>query len=213
MLKCLSFVMTLMVMCMGVQASSTEWQWTFNHSAQFGTSSWASDGVDNSDIKITGTHSYYVGVYHEQDEGEWSDDSGFYSTDMRAPLQLKPGESKTWVFYLWADPSYPQGPSGDHLELDWGWYQPSPDFSNMNYVLTYVAPAQGVTNGPTVGKSVLLNENPQGTWRLPVYRTEDGRTGYVFSLTATVIPEPSSLLALLAGVAGIGGVVWRRKLR
>ena len=207
MLKYVPFVMTLMVMCIGVQASSTDWQWQFN-GACFGTGSAAVDGYDSLDRSMSESGAWHCGTFHEQG-ADWSSDTGFYSTDVRAPLQIKPGESKTWTFYVWEDTS-----QNIVLELGWGYTTVNaPAFSSMNYVLTYVAPAQGVTNGPTVGKSVLLNENPQGTWRLPVYRTEDGRTGYVFSLTATVIPEPSSLLALLAGVAGIGGVAWRRKLR
>jgi hypothetical protein len=44
-----------------------------------------------------------------------------------------------------------------------------------------------------------------------VYKTTDGTTGYMFTLTATVIPEPSSLLALLAGLGGFGAMLRRRR--
>ena len=47
---------------------------------------------------------------------------------------------------------------------------------------------------------------------LPAYRTDDPLTGYRFEIEIEhVIPEPSSLLALVFGLAGLGVVMRRRR--
>lgn len=207
MLRNTLLITVMLMICSVAYASDTDWSWSFGQGyfAHFGTSISASDDVDACDVRISDIQYYYYGTYNEGD-------TGFYSTDIRAPLQLMPGQSKTWTFYLWADPSYPQGPSGDHLEMMWGWSQPAPAFSKMRYVLTYVRSAEGVTGGNTpVGSSVILNQYQQGTWSFPVYRTIDGQTGYMFEFTATVVPEPSSIAALGMALAGVG-IIRKRRL-
>ena len=94
------------------------------------------------------------------------------------------------------------------------WYccRATPDW--LHATLSLVSKPSGVSDGPTLETIWDLSAQPDGSCiTLPVIRTTNGLDGYVFDFTATVIPEPSSLLALLAGVAGIGGVAWRRKLR
>lgn len=204
----LALVILMLAVCTYAHASDTDWSWQFGGTyAHFGTATLASDGFDSRDVRIVQTSSVYIGTYHEQDVGGWSGDTGFYSTDLRAPVTLIPGQSKTWTFYLWENPSW-----NVVLELMWGFDYPAPAFNKMLYTLTYVRAAQGITGGNIpVGASVLLNEHTQGTWSFPVYKTTDGRTGYMFEFTATVIPEPSSLLALVGGIAGLGGFVLRRR--
>jgi hypothetical protein len=140
-----------------------------------------------------------------------------YDQDLRSPLDLIPGQSKTWTFYLWATPYYSNIP----ISLTWVQSYYKPPFDKMQFTLTYVrAPmADGQILPPgdvSVGTSISLNDyrdfGSSGTWWFPIYRTTDGRTGYMFTLTATVIPEPTSLLALLSALGGFG-VLLRRRVR
>jgi len=189
-------------------ASATDWRWQLN-TLYLGTSSGSLDGYDASDAVLAPAGSINSAVYHSGSADGWSGPNGFYSTDLRAPIPPTPGQSKTWTLYVWTDPSC----AWDLTELMWGYSSGThfPAFDRMTYTLTYVRSADGITVGPAVGTSVLLNQQRQGTWSLPVYRTTDGRTGYVFTLTATVIPEPSSLLALAGGLIGLGSMLRRRR--
>ena len=213
MARSLMIVMLAILATVSAQPSESDWVWRFN-GACFGTAMDALEDVDTRDSLITGTQAWYTGVYHEQYTAGWTGDTGFYSQDFRAPLLQSPGPSKTWVFYLWEDPSW-------NIVLELGWGTPGvwgpayiPSFHNREYRLTYVRAADGITGGSVpVGTSILLNQQMQGTWSFPVYRTTDGRTGYMFELTATVIPEPSSLLALGGGLIGLAGLALRRRRR
>jgi len=78
----------------------------------------------------------------------------------------------------------------------------------MAYTLRLVQVPAGITYaGPTVWGP------DHGLISLPYYATDDPLTGYRFEavITAPPVPEPSSLLALLAGVAGLGGLTFRRR--
>jgi hypothetical protein len=173
----------------------------------FGVDQSASDGFDVADRLIADTYPVHVAIFHEKNVDGWSGDTGFYTTDIRSPLPSVLGQSKTWRFYLWVDPGSTAAPL-----FSWGYDTPAPAFDKILYTLTYVRAAQGITGEKTpVGTSVNLNHAMQGTWLFPRYTTTDGRTGYVFELTATVIPEPSSLLALFSGLAGVGFAVRRKR--
>ena len=210
-LKAVVLLLTLLALgvCLPAHASDMDWSWRFG-TAYFGTSSSASDNADTQDTLMASPQYWYMATYHETDVDGWTGDTGFYSTDTRSPLPLVAGQSKTWRFYVWKDLS-----SSGILEMMWGWSYPNaPAFDKMEYRLTYVRSANGVTEGSTpVGTSVLLNQYQQGTWSLPVYRTDDGRTGYMFEFSATVIPEPSSLLAVGGGLGAVGGLALRKRRR
>lgn len=213
MLRASLLIILFLVACSAGCTDESNWSWQFGQGyfAYFGTSAGASDNADVQDVRVTGRQYWYVGTFHEPGVDGWTGDTGFYSQDVRAPLALAVGQKKTWRFYMWSDYTH----SSDHLELMWGWYRPAaPAFDKMEYRLTYVREAQGIDGGSVpVGTSIVLNQYQQGTWAFPVYKTDDGRTGYMFELTATVIPEPSSLLALGAGGLGLLGAALRRRGR
>jgi len=196
-------------------ADASNWCWEIGEGqfAYFGTRSSASDGFDQGDQAVTWPQYWCISTYHQRNVDGWAGDTGFYSSDFRSPLAPVPGASKMWTFYLWGDLSLPA--QVNHLEFMWGWsYAAAPAFDKIEYRLTYVRAAEGVTGGDMpVGTSVLLNDYQQGCWGFPVYRTDDGRMGYMFELTARAIPEPTSFLALAGGLAGLGGTALRRRRR
>jgi len=211
--RLLLLVLTPLLVESAAEASVTDWQWQFGggHYLYVGTSLSASDGADALDVQMAGGQYWYVATYHQNGVDAWTGATGFYSTDLRGPLALTPGQSKTWRFFLWGDPS--RSSAAQPLGFQWGWNSSAaPAFGEIHYTLTYVGCAQGVTGvSLPLGTVMDLNRHTQGTWDFPGYVTTDGRTGYVFDLTTTVIPEPSSLPALASGLAGLAGFALRRR--
>jgi hypothetical protein len=204
MLSRLFLAAVVLSLCTVAQASQTAWSWSFS-GAVFGTDAVAVDGLDSLDQPLTGQTFVYCGVYRVRDVEGWNGDSGFYARDTRSPLPRLPGQSKTWVFFLWQDPGYNPWP----LQLSWSQNEAA---DRVEYELTYDRAAQGITSGDVaLGTRISLNGQPHGAWTFPSYRAADGRTGYMFTLTATVIPEPSTLAAVLASLAGFGTVMRRRR--
>ncbi|MCE5322820.1 hypothetical protein LLG46_05820 [bacterium] len=195
-------------------SSVSDWQWSFSHSRFFGTSTGANDGYDGLDILTPENWSgCLIGFYHQLGVSGWTGTTGFYVNDIRAPLGMTPGTSKTWRIYLWADPDYPSQSIG----LSWF---PSSGISQevldtIEFRMTYIRSAVGVSDAHTVGEYWILNDYPDGggTGSFTTCHVENGLDGYIFDLTATVIPEPSGLLALVCGLAGISGIAWRRNKR
>jgi len=70
--------------------------------------------------------------------------------------------------------------------------------------VTYSGPTEWTLDGLTQSRLV-----PNGA--LPAYKTDDPLTGYRFEIQITHVPEPSCLLALLAGLGGFGAIVRRRR--
>ena len=179
-----------------------------NTAGLFGVSKSASDINDSSDRATATGYDLYAATYHDcSTEPTWDGPTGFFDTDMRSPIGA--GQSKTWTIYVWAAPSLPSDAS--FVGIDFG-YNIGTLPTDISFTLALRAKPVGVTGGPATGTVWDLSRQPYGV-NLPVYRTSNGLDGYVFDFTATAIPEPSSLLALLAGVTGIGGVAWRRTVR
>ena len=194
-------------------ADDSNWQWLFGSldsgGSYFGVSMAALDDFDSLDQLAQPIHYSYIATYHEKNIDGWTGDTGFYSSDFRSPMNLVPGQSKTWTFYLWARFLYPYS----QLRMTWGFDEPPwPAFDTTEYTLTYVKAADGITGGESIpiGTSRLLNVWTQWAWSFPVYKTNNGLTGYKFELTATIIPEPSSLLALAGGLMGLAGLLRKK---
>ena len=178
-----------------------------NTGGVFGTDPSAQDDYDASDLAILSGYDLYVATYHSNTtDAGWTGPTDFYRNDICAPMAV--GQSQTWTIYVWAAPSLP--PDASFIAVDFGHNAGVPD--GLSFTLALKAKPVGVTGGPATGTVWDLSRQPYGV-NLPVYRTSNGLDGYIFDFTATVIPEPSSLLALLAGVTGIGGVAWRRTVR
>jgi hypothetical protein len=210
-MRALLCVLLLIALCVPLHASQNDWRWYFCDRTQCGVLDSAKDGADVNDLKagpLPGTVPIYAVTFHERGVDGWDGDTGVYWGDFRSPLTTV-GQTKTWRLYV---ATFDAG-SSTSMAFTWGSYSfHPPAFDKIEYTLTYVQSAVG-GDGPTfpVGTTVALNDQQQGTWVFPVYETADPRNGYVIDFTATVIPEPSSLLALLAGLAGFGAMIRRRR--
>ena len=114
---------------------------------------------------------------------------------------MQPGETKTWMVYVWAVP----GSTASDLSLSWE--LPGDVDPSINAQLECIQKPAGITDGPALG--TVWTSPPSFT--LPFYTTSDGLTGYGFKFTLTMVPEPSSVLALLCGMGGLVGVILRRR--
>ncbi len=160
----------------------------------------ALDTLDYHDALATVSGSGWTGgSYHVNGTNGWDGPTGFYSDDHRRGIHR--GETKTWMLYIWAAPEH----APNDLALTWG-ANVNSDPLVLARLELFQKPA-GVTGGPDVGTvwtAPLL-------FTLPFYSTSDGLTAYGFRFTLSMIPEPSSLTAILAGLAGFGAVMRRRR--
>lgn len=187
----------------GAISGVSSWGCVGDTRAVFGTEVGALDGQDSSDRGLEGPGGYwYVGSYKITGLDGWDGPPGFYDADWRAPLV--PGESKTWWVYIWASPG---GPWYGNVGTGWLWYDPWDRDPAVVARMELVQKPTGVTDGPAVG--TVWTEPPSLV--LPYYGTTDGLTGYKLKFTLTMIPEPSSILALAGGIAGVGGFALRRR--
>ena len=137
-----------------------------------------------------------LGFYNVDGTNGWDSTTGWYVGTAREAVST--GTSVIIDnLYLWASTGTPS----QNLQLqlqDNSWIP-----SGLNYKLSLVSLPSGVSyTGRTewgIGDTVIT---------LPFYSTPNGRTGYHFQAQFTTVPEPSSLLALLAG---LGGFALRRK--
>ena len=184
-------------------AGTGVWSWKCIGSGQalFGTAVGASDSFDPMDAPASPSSSgWMIGTHRIQGTDGWDGDTGFYSSDVRAPLLL--GETKTWLFYIWAvEGTAPEAFSSHWLPGTW-----EPAFG-VQSVLEYVRKPAGVTGGPDVG---TVWNAPPFLLTLPFYSTSDGLTGHAFKFTLTMIPEPASILALGVGVVSLAALRRRR---
>lgn len=190
----------------------------FGTYSYIGTSPSASDGLDSLDTQLGYSNYIYMSTYHEQGVDGWADTNGFYGSDIRSPLEMTPGSTKTWRIYYWNNSNSPS----NWTDSDLTWHFESTDtqsvLNNVKFTLTFVRLPVGMDvwnppsyASPDLGQTVVLNDHKEGNWVLSSYRTENGLDGYVFDITATVVPEPSSMLALFGGMTALGGFALKRK--
>ena len=152
----------------------------------------------------------YLGLYREHSDN-WGGLTGFYDEDYESPIPA--GGSKTWWdFYLWPL-NMPSPPSQVHLINGFDADMFGNDGPPAGYIghLVIDQVAAGATwAGPMdywFDMSVRNN-----TFILPIANVSDPLQGTRFHLTVYA-PEPSSFIALLGGVAGLGGFALKRRRR
>ena len=177
------------------------WSFVAGPRGMFAVQQGALDSLDPSDALSLPHDGWQAGAHHVKNQDGWDGDTGFYGIDYRAPLAS--GETKTWMIYFWAL----QGTTPGDLGVHWDTLSGYPLPSEMTARLEYIQKPQDVAGGPDIG--TVWTTPP--TMVLPFYATTDGLTGYGFKFTLTAVPEPSSILALAGGLAGLGGMALRRR--
>lgn len=150
----------------------------------------------------------YVGAYHKNGD-DWTGPTGFYDYDIKAPVSLEPGSSKSWLVNVWADENL--DPDVQFMVFGACIVLPVRDY---DFTITLLKKPDGIQDGPLGGTVWDLSNciaPYSASVQLPAYRTDNGLDGYLFELKATAVPEPSSLLAFLGGLSGIGGIAWWRR--
>jgi len=124
----------------------------------------------------------YAAVYREQGSG-WSGPTGFYDRDARAALPA--GQAFTWSdIYVWAPQAYLNGQTEMEIAFE------GQAIGGGAFALRLESVPMGVTGAPAVGAEWVLPKDKSFALTLPAYRTEDGKTGYRFSLTMTAGSSP-----------------------
>ena len=148
-------------------------------------------------------------MYHENG-ASWSGSTGFYYRDHRSTPAA--GQSKTWTMYVWAPMNY----ADDQMELAivgrFG--------DEATFTLRLDAVPAGVTGAPAVGSTWDIPARGTFELELPTHKTEDGKTGYQFTVTATMAADdgpngvclPAAAPLLLTLAAG-GWVLSRPRSR
>lgn len=161
--------------------------------------SWATDGNDGIPLDSPISHapitSFYAAAYKINGHEGWNGANGFYGGDDRGAIAT--GQTITEDIYVWAS----TGTSPERIKVAQG----LSGVAGINYTLDLVSIPTGIIyNG-------LTHWTTPGAIILPFYSTDNGLTGYHFQATFTAVPEPSSILALVGGIVGFGGIALRRR--
>lgn len=174
---------------------------TGDYKINFGSQQGATDGYDMELISPGPYQSKNnIAQYKENGKDGWNGDTGFYISDVRSPLTN--GQTAIFNFYVWGGTSASSQDICVYLNSS-PWLSPG-----LTYALNLVQIPDGITY---TGRRTWAVE--YGNIILPFYSTDNPLTGYKFeaTITAPPVPEPSSLLALFSGLAGIGGFALKRR--
>jgi|GEM_PF-2619618 len=139
---------------------------------------------------------------------DWAGPTGFYTFDGRPTVPM--GSSETWNdIYLWSQNYTPDPSNYVHYTISYEYMNDEPNPCKGywgHFVLDYV-PQEANWTGPM---DYWLNLGVRDTFLIPVATVTDPLQGTRMHFTVYT-PEPSSLMILLCGLGGIGGVMWRRR--
>ena len=212
---CLATTIVLMtILASQAFAGSGYWDWDFGvygPDGKIGVTPVTTDGYDGEQpITYWDVPTTYAAIYHEEGINGWDGPTGFYRTDWAA--LVIPGQTKTWQIYVWSTPDMPAdvataGLFFENVSIGDG------VIDNCQFQLRLKWKPSSITDGPEVGTVWNLYAGPGSQYGVsfPTYRTDDGLTGYHFEFSATVVPEPSALIAVLCGIGGLGRFAFRRR--
>ena len=176
--------------------------------SSFGVCPWGQDGYD-------GTRGLYINpslstidlLLYREHGPDWPGPTAFYGGEIwKSPIP--DGGSRTWSgFYLWAQNRTPSPANLIVIEPESEFNLPPPAGYRGHLVLDYVPDScnwQG-------DRDFWLDLTADNEFALPIPVVADPLLGTRFHIDVYAVPEPSSLVALVCGLAGVGGVVIRRR--
>jgi len=177
---------------------ASENAWVFCGLASLGVQGTSVDGYDSHD-QWSGFGGYpgqaKIATYHQHGD-DWSGLTGFYTWDFHAPL-VGDRTSTTWYIYSWAQDYWDGGNVIHRVVYPYPDGMPPPWYQARLY-LDYVPPAAN-WEGPTVFD---ISVTGYTYFDLPIVAVSNPLDGVRMHFTVAT-PEPSSLLALVGGLAGI----------
>jgi hypothetical protein len=182
----------------------------YNGGAQFGVLPTSRDGWDGQAPGDPYWLPYVTGVglvlYRQHDAG-WAGDTGFYPSDYESPIPW--GGSKTWWdFCLWYHNYTPTTPGQIQMRNGVDPEGDGPPAGYIGHIVIDQIPAGVTWNGPMDYWFDMTVRN--NTFLMPIAEVTDPLQGTRFHLTVYT-PEPSSLLALAAGMGSLGLVARKRR--
>lgn len=203
---------TMVMLSVGLGVLASESAWDLKLSGVTGGSDLGAyyqsiDAYDSLDqwSGTGGQPGYATARPYHQNGPDWNGQTGFYHQDVHAPLTGGRTSTTWWNIYLWAQDYWNGGDTVSFYTFPYPSLMPPPWYQARLY-LDYVPP-QANWDGPWVFD---ISVTDYTYFDLPIVAVSNPLDGVRMHLTVAT-PEPSSLLAFAGGLAGIAGLVLRRR--